>query len=139
MVDIYHSEFLTNLIHQATDRKNRYKPVKHVKLGVGDIVLLEEKFTKRYHYPLGRVLKVDTNSLGEVTAAKIRKGTTREIVYRHSTSLILLISNENTSEESKNTKISENIDKTLNSRKSKRKAAAIPNAKTKEILNNQKL
>ena len=94
LVDVYHGEFLTNLIHQATDKKDRYKPVKHEELKIGDVVLLVEKYTKRYHFPLGRVLEVEKNTLGEVTAAKIRKGISREVVYRHSTSLILLIPNE---------------------------------------------
>ena len=57
-------------------------------------MLLVTTNQKRYHYPMGRVLSVETNSMGEVTSAKILKGDTGETVYRHSTSLILLIPNE---------------------------------------------
>ena len=39
-------------------------------------------------------MEVEKNTLGEVTAAKIRKGLSREVVYRHSTSLILLMGHE---------------------------------------------
>ena len=91
LIDIYHAEFLYNLENQATDKPDRYKPVKHTKLKPGDIVLLVEKHLKRYCYPMGRVLEVVTNDLDETTAAKVLKGDTREVVYRHSTSLILLI------------------------------------------------
>lgn len=94
IVDIYHSEFLATLVTQAVDKKDRYKPVLHKVLAVGDIVLLVDKHTKRYHFPMGRVLDVIINSLGEVTAAHILKGNTRERVFRHVTSLILLISSE---------------------------------------------
>ena len=94
LVDQYNSEFLSNLIYQAVDQPDRYKHVKTKNLQSGDIVLLVEKFSKRYHYPMGRVVSVDTNSLGEVTAAKVMKGDTRETVYRHATSLIRLLSDE---------------------------------------------
>ena len=93
-MDLYHSEFLANLTAQAINKKDRYKPHKHTQLKVGDIVLLTEKFTKRYHYPLGKVVKVTMNDLDEVTEAQVLKGTTREIVSRHSTSLILLLPTE---------------------------------------------
>ena len=95
LIDIYHEEFLTTLLYQATDKTDRYKIVKHELIKPGDIVLLSDKFLKRYHYPMGRVLEVDTNSIGEVTAAKVLKGDTRETVYRHATSLIPLIAVEN--------------------------------------------
>ena len=91
LVDLYNTEFLANLTYQAVDKKGRYDPVKHQPLKVGDIVLLYDKFTKRYNFPLGRVVDVDVNDLGEVTAARVLKGKTKEIVYRHVTSLILLI------------------------------------------------
>ena len=94
LLEVYHSEFLSTLIEQAIDKGDRYKPVNHKIIRPGDIVLLVEKHLKRYHYPMARVQRVETNSLGEVTAAYIYKGSTREIVYRHVTSLILLISSE---------------------------------------------
>ena len=43
---------------------------------------------------MGRVLDVETNSIGEVTAAHVMKGNTRERVYRHATSLIFLLPSE---------------------------------------------
>ena len=91
LVDAYHEDFLTNLLCQAVDKAERYKPVKHMVLKPGDIVLLADKFLKRYCFPMGRVLSVDTNSMGEVTAAHVLKGDTKEQVYRHVTSLILVL------------------------------------------------
>ena len=90
----YHSDFLANLIYQAVDKPDRYKPVVHKTIRPGDIVLLEDKYLKRYCYPLGRIISVDINRQGEVTAAKVKKADTNEIVYRHSTTLIPLLSNE---------------------------------------------
>ena len=92
LLDLYHTEFLTNLIGQAVDKSDRYRPVPHERLHPGDIVLLVEKNTKRYLYPMGRVLSVEVNELNESTAARVLKGDTREVVYRHATSLILLLS-----------------------------------------------
>ena len=91
LIDLYHSEFLGTLIKQAVDKSDRYKHVVHERLKVGDIVLLVEKNTKRYLYPMGRVSDVETNDLDEVTAARVFKGDTRETVYRHASSLILLL------------------------------------------------
>ena len=93
LVKHYHGEFLNTLIVQAIDKKDRYKKVKHEKLQVGDIVLLVEHCTKRYLYPMGRVQSVESNDLDEVTAVYIFKGASREVVYRHVTSVILLLSN----------------------------------------------
>ena len=92
LIDLYHSEFLGTLINQAIDKRDRYKPVQHKVLKPGDIVLLVDKLRKRYHFPMGRVKEVEYNSLGESTAAYVFKGSTKELVYRHATSLILLIS-----------------------------------------------
>jgi len=91
LVKLYNEEFLVQLISNAIDHKDRYKPVNHVKLGIGDIVLLVEPLTKQCNYPLGIVRKIEENSLGEVTSAIVFKGGTREEVYRHSSSLILLL------------------------------------------------
>lgn len=95
MIHLYHSEFLATLIEQAVDKKDRYKRVLHKSLEPGDVVLLVEKHCKRYNYPMGRVERVEINDLGEVTAAYVFKGSSRETVYRHTTSLIKLISNDN--------------------------------------------
>ena len=89
--DVYHNEFLQELIHQATNRKDKYRPVSHRPLQVGDIVLLKERYAKPSTYPMGIVKEVQTNTSGETTAARILKGKTREITYRHANSLILLI------------------------------------------------
>jgi hypothetical protein len=94
-IDLYHSEFLTTLVSQAVDKPDRYRPVLHKDLKPGDVVLLTDKNTKRYHFPMGRVHTVERNSLGEITAARVFKGGTREMVYRHATSLIRLISCDN--------------------------------------------
>ena len=73
------------------DIKDRYKPVPHKQLNVGDIVLQNDKILKPITYPMGIVKKVEINSLGEVTAATVLKGKTRELVYKHASSLIQLI------------------------------------------------
>lgn len=84
---------------QATIQKDRYKPVKHHKLKIGNIVLLKEPHLKSKSYPLGIVKKVEENALGEVTAARVLKGKSREVVYRHVSFLILLISSKEVEEE----------------------------------------
>ena len=86
-------------MEQAVDKKSRYRPVKHKLLRPGDIVLLVEKNQKRYQYLMGRVQSVEVNSLGEGTSAYVFKGSTKELVYRHVTSLILLLSREESVEE----------------------------------------
>ena len=91
MVEVYSREFLTHLISQAVDKKDRYKPVSHKSITVGDIVLLVELNTKRSNYPMGIVEKVNINQLGEATSAIVLKGHTREKVFRHSSSLIPLL------------------------------------------------
>ena len=94
LTEAYHSEFLANLINQAIDKKDRYRPVKHKFLNIGDIVLLKEESCKQSAYPLGIVKKIDINHLGEVKAAWVLKGKSREIVYRTVDSLILLLPKE---------------------------------------------
>ena len=92
--DLYHAEFLQTLIHQAVDKPDRYEPVKHRPLLKGDLVLIREKFQKPLNYPLAIVNKVEYNDIGESVAAYLRKGSTGELTYRHSSSLILLIPND---------------------------------------------
>ena len=48
--EIYQKEFISTLIVQATNDQDRYKPVTHKHLKVGDIVLLVEENTKRTNY-----------------------------------------------------------------------------------------
>ena len=110
LIDAYHSEFLANLVKQAVDKQDRYKPVPHKGLRVGDIVLIKEKHLKPTTYPLGIVKKIETNTLGEVTAATIFKGKTRELVCRHATTLILLIPNECSNDDNNTVEDSSNDD-----------------------------
>ncbi|XP_068206256.1 uncharacterized protein [Palaemon carinicauda] len=94
LVEAYHSEFLATHINQAVDKRNRYRPVNHKTLAVGDIVLLKEDASKPSTYPLGIVKNTEVNHLGEVKAARVLKGKSREVVYRTTDSLILLLPKE---------------------------------------------
>lgn len=105
----YHSEFLTKLIEQAVDRKDRYKIVHHKVLKVGDIVLLKEQFVKPNNYPMGIVRKITKNTKGEVTGASIFKGRTREVVKRHVSQLILLLSKDDEINTEKETNYSDSV------------------------------
>ena len=91
LLEIYQEEFLAQLMWQATNMSDRYKPVTHAKLKPGDLVLLKEVNIKPHHFPMGRVKKVVKNKLGEVTDLEIFKGTTRETVKRHASSVIPLL------------------------------------------------
>ena len=136
LVDVYHKDFLANLVSQAVDKPDRYKPSPHRVLTVGDIVLLTDKHLKQYQYPMGRVLKVEENGLGEVTAAVVLKGDTREKVYRHVTSLIFLLPADDLSKHppDKSENVNERSDNSNNCMRkpSERKAAQ----KAKEQLRN---
>ena len=88
---IYHEEFLVQLMSQAIDKRDGYAPVSLKVLAPGDIVLLVEPLTKQSNYPLGVVKSVNVNDLGEVSSAIVMKGKTRELVYRHASSLIRLL------------------------------------------------
>lgn len=92
LASVYQNEFLPSLVTQATNRKDLYRPVKHHKLDVGDIVLLKDPFQKCYKYSMGRVSEITSNHLGEVTDAVIIKGN-GGTVNRHVTSLIPLLCN----------------------------------------------
>ena len=70
-------------------RKDRYSKRTHKVLKVGDLVSIKEKFSKPFDYPLGIVVKVESNDLNEVTSAHIRK-TNGEIIRRHVDNLIFL-------------------------------------------------
>ncbi|XP_068207532.1 uncharacterized protein [Palaemon carinicauda] len=91
LVEAYHSEFFVTPINQAVDKRDRYRPVNHKTLAVGDIVLLKEDASKPSTYPLGIVKKTEVNHLGEVKAARMLKGKSREVLYRTTDSLILLL------------------------------------------------
>ena len=88
---LYNSEFLAQLISQATDTKSRYKPVSHKTVQIGDIVLIKDQFQKPSSYPMGRVLKLQENNLQEVTGATVLKGN-KSIVQVNARSLIPLLS-----------------------------------------------
>ena len=92
LMDIYQKEFIQKLIDQAVDRKDRYVPVKHDKLSVGDIVLIIDKFRKPCDFDLAIVHELQINKFNEITGAIVFKGKTREKVKRHVTTLIKLLS-----------------------------------------------
>ncbi|XP_066981068.1 uncharacterized protein [Macrobrachium rosenbergii] len=94
LLEIYHREFMNTLIKQATDKKDRYAPVNHKQISIGDIVLIKDDGYKPVNYPMGIVKEVFKNINGEVTAAKVLKGKTNEITKRHVTSLIPLLRKE---------------------------------------------
>ena len=94
LLERYHQDFLAKLVDQAVDVKDRYKPVKHDGLKINDIVLIKEPLTKITNYPMGIVRSVTTNINGEITGATIMKGGTREVVKRHSSTLIPLLSSD---------------------------------------------
>ena len=132
LIDIYHNEFLTNLIYQAVDRKNRYKPVLHKQVEVGDVVLIQEENLKRSTYPMGIVLETIVNDLGETTQALVKKGKSGQINKLHVSQLIpLLESNKEHSDTS--VPVVNNV--TSPSSRPKRKAAIISEEKTRKIIN----
>ena len=88
LIEIFNSEFLAQLIGQATDDKSRYRPVSHKALQVGDIVLIKEAMQKPANYPMG---KVQLNDMQEVTGATVMKGN-RSLVKMHVECLIPLLS-----------------------------------------------
>lgn len=61
LIGIYNEEFKQTLIAQSTNIKDRYKPVFHKKLQVGDVVLLKEKHMKAGDYPMGIVRQLQIN------------------------------------------------------------------------------
>ena len=91
LIKQYNEEFQKNLLIQATDERGRYKPILHHKLHIGDVVLLKENFMKFNNFPMGVIVSLNKNHLGEVTDIKVRKGNNREIVTRHTNSIIPLL------------------------------------------------
>ena len=85
------------MVDQTTNEPHRYKTVKHEPLRKGDIVLIKEDLRKPAHYPLAIVENL--NSLGESTHVTVRKGSNRELVHRHVSSIIPLLTNNSISEE----------------------------------------
>ena len=91
LIESYNSEFLVTLMKQAINNKDRYRPVTHQKLSVGDIVLIKEENCKPMNFPMAIVKEVKSNINNEVTDAILMKGKTRELVKRHVTSLIPIL------------------------------------------------
>ena len=134
--DTYVNEFLATLVKQATSEKDKYKPVIHQKLKVGDIILLKEPLTKVNHYPLAIVEEVVDNDLGEVTGVIVRKGNGRSSIKRHVSSVIPLLTENQAEEQPDRSSDGENLvalnEKDKNDRASqpKRKAAE----KSRELI-----
>lgn len=95
LVHLYNKEFLKTLSVQATNKIDRFKPVPHGGITVGDVVLLKEPHMKAPDYPMAVVRECITNSLGEVTDIVAKKGRSNEIVKRHVTSVIPLLKGPN--------------------------------------------
>ena len=132
--NIYSDEFLGTLMSQAVDRKDRYKPVSHKGLEVGDIVLLKEANTKPNHYPLGIIKQTVTNDIGEVTGALVMKGRSREIVKRHSSTIIPMLQVDSKD----NGSVSQNSNpEVIVPSRPMRKAAKTSREKTRILLNNE--
>ena len=136
LIELYHSEFLNTLVSQAVNLKDCYKPVKHTHLKVGDIVLVKDMHSKPNQYPMGVVKEILMNSLGEVTGALVLKGKNRELIKRHVSSLILLLSPAGELE------LDDSVVKSMNaaeettaakSKKPKRKAAVLCKEKIKKM------
>ena len=132
LIEIYHEEFLPSLMYQAINKKDRFKPVSHKALQIGDIVLLKEENTKRINFPLGIVKKIICNDLGEITDAEVKKGKTGETLKRHVTSLIPILSSDQSS-----IQLRDGEDETVQPRLSnKRKAAMASSERTKVLFDN---
>ena len=141
---LYQEEFLPNMMDKGTDVANRYKPVNHRTVGIGDIVLLKEDFVKPCNYAMGRVLEVFRNELGETTSAKIYRGRTGVEVHRHVTSIIPLLSSpdhlhgnldseKNVVISEDNSELVENSESLGGRRPSKRSAAKNCNKRNNEL------
>ena len=90
IIEEYNTQFQQTLLYQSINKKDRYKPVNHKALRVGDVCLIKEVHTKAINYPMAKVLQIQTNDQNEVTGAVLKKGKTNEIIKRHVNSLILL-------------------------------------------------
>ena len=133
LIRLYNEEFLINLTKLATNVKGRFKPFHHEIIKPGDIVLLKEPHTKANNYPLAVIKEVVKNSNNEVTGATLRKGKSREIVKRHSSTIIPYLS-VNT-DFSLNNAAAKTSNEVSSSRKQpKRVAAEISRKKTRAIL-----
>ena len=136
LIKLYNEDFLNKSIDQSVSRKGKYKPVSHKTIKVGDIVLLKEEFHKSSQYPMGVVKEVVVNSLGEVTGATVLKGCTRELVKRHSSVLIPLLSSSDSTEiESDFDQNNETVKESNNEERPIRQAAIKCKMKNRVMLN----
>ena len=87
---------------------------------------------KRINFPLGIVEKIETNDLGETIAVEVRKGKSGEILKRHVTSLIPILTDIPSVK--KDAKQNQSL-KLL--RPPKRKAAIISRNLTKRIISGE--
>ena len=99
---LYNDEFMDTLLKQSTNQKGRYSPVNHCKLEPGDIVLIKDPLIKLNNLPMAIVRSVTTNDHGEVTAVSVYKGSTREEIRRHVSSLVLLLRKSECIQDDKN-------------------------------------
>lgn len=106
LIDVYNEEFVSQLAQQATNLRDRYKPVNHIQLKIGDLILLKENYTKASDYPLAVVQKITTNDIGEVTDVTAKKGGTGETVKRHVSSVVPFMEVQETVPENCNTELS---------------------------------
>ncbi|XP_068247871.1 uncharacterized protein [Palaemon carinicauda] len=135
LTETYNKEFLAHLMKQAVNVKSRYKPVTHKPLHPGDIVLIKEN-CKPFNYPMAVVKETVINTIGETTNAILLKGRTRELVKRHVSSLIPILSvNEMhvNSDQSGISVITDDSFQIVN--KVRRKAAMESESRTKNMLN----
>ena len=128
------------MIADAVNIKDKYKPVGHKPIQIGDVVLLKENNIKIANYPMGIVRQVFTNHLDEVTGALVLKGNSRETVKRHASSLIPLLGREEYLHQNQSD-VSEVITVPVDSssRKSSRKAAIRCRENTKRLIDNNLL
>ena len=132
---LYRDQFLNNLIDQAVDIKGRYKPVNHVRLAVGDVILLREPHVKVYYLPMAIVRKTYTNEMGEVTKVEAFKGKTRELVRRHVSSVIPLVSRQELGQDGLDfSEIRETVPFSGGNCRVPRKAAVRSRKRTKRLL-----
>lgn len=99
LTELYHEQFVPQLIYQSVNVKDRYKPVVHKRPSVNDIVILKDPLLKPSNFPLAIVTKLIINDLDEVTAVEARKGCNREIVRRHVDTVIPLLTPDKSTEQ----------------------------------------
>jgi hypothetical protein len=125
---LYYSEFIERLRDQSTSDAGRYKHKSHTPLAVGDLVMIRQDMIKPYFQPMGVVVKVEINGLGETVSATVRKAN-NIVVRRHVTDLVLL---ERSAIDPLQGVVA--VPKTVTTKKCKRAAAQKCTAKLKELV-----